>query len=289
MHYWMARSFGIAAALLIVAAAFAYAFDLVFVPPAVDAAAWQAPHWRAYAWAWQWAEQLGKAGLSEGIFPSTIRQFDRSGLPAYLPWITLGVAAAALAVVSMLVMMFMGGRTGRQNVDSQREPLLNGREDGLDEGVSAAAPLPVAPTSIRTAPSLIREGAPTEGPGTAISAISPAAGGDRGHAAVLPRVPTPSEDLGTKPAMASTEFARRLESSLYDAEQALGAAMTSLEDVRRASLNLVLDPSVAQANQDLQEIHDALDELEIAFEQLRGQQHALMADLVQLDGQPAAR
>jgi hypothetical protein len=89
--------------------------------------------------------------------------------------------------------------------------------------------------------------------------------------------------------MGSGEFARRFEASLYESEQALGAAMNSLEDVRRASLNLVLDPSVAQANQDLQEIHDALDELEIAFEQLRGQQHALMADLVQLDGQPAAR
>jgi hypothetical protein len=276
MHYWLARSFGVTAALLIVAAVLAYAFDLVFVPPAAEAAAWQAPHWRAYAWAWQWAEQLGRTGLSQGFFPSTIRQFDDSGLPAYLPWAALAAGAAALAVLSMLVMMFLGGRMAGSH-DSPREPSLAADDGSLEDVALSGAPLPIPPTSIRAAPSLIREpsvaraSAPAPAPASAPAPTPPSVAGRPG----LP--------------MGSGEFARRLEASLYESEQALGAAMTSLEDVRRASLNLVLDPAVAQANQDLQEIHDALDELEIAFEQLRGQQHALMADLVQLDGQPAAR
>lgn len=270
MHYWLARSFGVAAALLIVVAGLAYAFDLVFIPPATETAAWQAPHWRFYAWAWQWAEQLGRIGLSQGFFPPAIRQFDDSGLPAYLPWVALAAGAAAFAVISMLLMMFLGGKTvaGR---DTPREPSLAAGESVPEEESLSGAPLPIPPTSIRAAPSLIREpssAAPSR-PAAAVASTS---------VAVRPGLP-----------VASGDFARRLEASLYESEQALGAAMTSLEDVRRASLNLVLDSAVAQANQDLQEIHDALDELEIAFEQLRGQQHALMADLVQLDGQPAAR
>ena len=269
MHYWLARSFGVTAALLIMVAVLAYAFDLVFVPPAADAAAWQAPHWRAYAWAWQWAEQVGRTGLIQGFFPSTIRQFDDSGLPAYLPWVALAGGAAALAVLSMLLMMFLGGRTPAAN-DTAREPSLAAGDASLEDASLSGAPLPIPPTSIRAAPSLIREPVPATAPSSVPAAPSPVV--------VRPGLP-----------LGSTDFSRRLEASLYESEQALGAAMTSLEDVRRASLNLVLDPAVAQTNQDLQEIHDALDELEIAFEQLRGQQHALMADLVQLDGQPAAR
>ena len=274
MHYWLARSFGVAAALLIVAAGLAYAFDLVFVPPAAEAAAWQAPHWRAYAWAWQWAEQVGRSGLSQGFFPSTIRQFDDSGLPAYLPWVAMAAGAAALAVLSMLVMMFFGGRMAAGN-ETPREPSLAAGESSLEDESLSGAPLPIPPTSIRAAPSLIREP-------SAAKALAPTP--------APASVPAPP-GVAARPSLpvGSGEFARRLEASLYESEQALGAAMTSLEDVRRASLNLVLDPAVAQANQDLQEVHDALDELEIAFEQLRGQQHALMADLVQLDGQPAAR
>lgn len=268
MHYWLARSFGVAAALLIMVAVLAYAFDLVFVPPAADAAAWQAPHWRAYAWAWQWAEQVGRTGLSQGFFPSTIRQFDDSGLPAYLPWVALAGGAAALAVLSMLLMMFWGGRTPAAN-DTAREPSLAAGDASLEDASLSGAPLPIPPTSIRAAPSLIREPVPATAPSSVPAAPSPVV--------VRPGLP-----------LGPTDFSRRLEASLYESEQALGAAMTSLEDVRRASLNLVLDPAVAQTNQDLQEIHDALDELEIAFEQLRGQQHALMADLVQLDGQPSA-
>jgi len=280
MHYWLARSFGVAAALLILAAVLAYAFDLVFVPPAAEAAAWQAPHWRAYAWAWQWAEQLGRTGLSQGFFPSTIRQFDDSGLPAYLPWVALAAAAAALAVLSMLLMMFLGGRMTAGN-DTPREPSLAAGDASLEDDALSGAPLPIPPTSIRAAPSLIREPAVAKNAGpapTSTPTSSPTSTSAPASVAVRPGLP-----------LGAGEFARRLEASLYESEQALGAAMTSLEDVRRASLNLVLDPAVAQANQDLQEIHDALDELEIAFEQLRGQQHALMADLVQLDGQPPAR
>lgn len=272
MVYWVTRSLGFAAGLVMLAAFLAYAFDLVFVPPSADVSSAWAPHWRAYAVIWNLAEQIGRSGLSEGLFPSAIRTFDDDGLPAFVPWAALGLTLAVLAVFSLLVLMVVGPRSSELRRGAQ-DPSIAGASgaagpnqegDGALDGEPGLLPIP--PTSIRAAPPLIREQPlPT-------AAVSSEKGSGAG--------PVSS---------ASGSLARQIEAHLYDAEQALATAMGCLEDVRRASLNLVLDPTVAQANQDLKEVHDALDELEMAFEQLRGQQHLLMADLVQRDGQPPAR
>lgn len=274
MVYWMTRSLGFAAGLVMLAAFLSYALDLVFVPPSADFSSAWAPHWRAYAAFWNLAEQIGRSGLSEGLFPSVIRTFDNDGLPAFVPWAALGITLAVLAVLSLLVLLVVGPRPSQLHASGQKDSLegtSGSAKSGLDgddvlEGEGGLLPIP--PTSIRAAPPLIRERPESAPVATSSAEATPG-----------------SPAVGSAPAA----LARQIESHLYESEQALATAMGCLEDVRRASLNLVLDPAVAQANQDLKEIHDALDELEMAFEQLRGQQHLLMADLVQRDGQSPAR
>lgn len=242
MGFWVTRSLGMAAGLLLVLAALAYALDLVFLPPKFAHSSDWAPHWRAYSVLWNFAEQVGRSGLREGLFPSVIRQFRGDGLPAFLPWVVLGLSMGILTLVSLFLVNVMGGESSATaQEDHSREPALGPVEPPPDTGrITQEAPLPAPPASIRVAP-----------------------------------------------AIGGVAFARGLEQKLYDSEQALALATRSLEDLRRAAVNLVLDPTVAQVNQDLKEVHDALDELEMAFEQLRGQQHALMASLAQSKGQPA--
>lgn len=241
MGFWMTRSLAMAAGLLLVAGALAYALDLVFVPPSQEHVSNWAPHWRAYTMLWDLAEQVGRSGLREGMFPATIRAFDDDGLPAFLPWVVLGLAMAVLTLVSIFLMAIFGKSQPEPTESHTREPALGAVAPELDTAAEAAQepPLPTPPASIRAAP-----------------------------------------------VASASVLARSLEQNLYGSEQALALAAQCVEDLRRAAVNLVLDPTVAQANQDLKEVHDALDELEMAFEQLRGQQHALMADLVQLNGQP---
>ena len=284
MHYWMARSLGLAAALVILVALVAYALDLVFVPPSAELSSAWAPHWRAYVALWDIAEQVGRSGLTEGVFPSTIRTFDKDGLPAFLPWIIIGLALGALAMLALVVMLLTGRRypNGQNPVDA----IASSPEDEQDDSGLDAGRLPIPPTSIRAAPGLIREPS------------LPIDGHKDGHRVTRPSARvfseekllyTPRSEGAPWPDEGARVAVGRIESGLYASEQALTVALNSLEDVRRAALNLVLDPAVAQANQDLKEVHDALDDLEMAFEHLRGQQHALMAELVQLDGQAAPR
>jgi hypothetical protein len=242
----MTRFLAMAAGVLLVAGALAYALDLVFLPPSQEHASNWAPHWRAYTVLWNFAEHVGRSGLREGVFPATIRAFDDKGLPAFLPWVVLGLGMAILTLVSIFLLAIFGKGRQLSQEPHTREPALGDAAAEFDT-VSQdleAAPLPTPPVSIRAAPS---------------RAI---------------------------PVASASVVARSLEQNLYGSEQALALAAQCVEDLRRAAVNLVLDPTVAQANQDLKDVHDALDELEMAFEQLRGQQHALMADLVQLNGQP---
>lgn len=241
MGFWVTRSLGMAAGLLLLLAALAYALDLVFLPPTAGQSSDWAPHWRAYSALWNFAEQVGRSGLREGLFPSVIRQFDDDGMPAFLPWVVLGLCMGILTLASLFLVNVMGGEPAARQEAHSREPALGPvAPEHVEPRAAPAAPLPAPPASIRVAP--------TTGGST---------------------------------------FARGLEQKLYDSEKALALATQSLEDLRRAAVNLVLDPTVAQVNQDLKEVHDALDELEMAFEQLRGQQHALMANLVQSKEQSA--
>ena len=241
MGFWVTRSLGMAAGLLLLLAVLAYALDLVFLPPTSGQASDWAPHWRAYSALWNFAEQVGRSGLREGLFPSAIRRFDDDGMPAFLPWVVLGLCMGILTLGSLFLVNALGGEPATPQEAHSREPALGPVEPPLDKGrIAQEAPLPTPPVSIR---------------------VAPAAGGGA--------------------------FSRGLEQRLYDSEQALALATQSLEDLRRAAVNLVLDPTVAQVNQDLKEVHDALDELEMAFDRLRGQQHALMASLAQSQGQPS--
>lgn len=241
MGFWVTRSLGMAAGLLLLFAALAYALDLVFLPPTPGQSSDWAPHWRAYSALWNFAEQVGRSGLREGFFPSVIRRFDDDGMPAFLPWVVLGLCMGILTLVSLFLVNVMGGEPAMPQEAHSREPALGPVEPPPDQGrITREPPLPFPPVSIRVAP-----------------------------------------------ATGSGTFTRGLEQKLYDSEQALALATQSLEDLRRAAVNLVLDPTVAQVNQDLKEVHDALDELEMAFDKLRGQQHALMASLAQSQGQPS--
>nr|UOZ96338.1 hypothetical protein NCPCFENI_00231 [Cupriavidus sp.] len=244
MGYWVTRSLGMAAGLLLVLALLAYTLDLVFLPPPSGHSSDWAPHWRAYSALWNFAEQVGRSGLREGLFPSVIRRFDDDGLPAFLPWVVLGLCMGILTLVSLFFVNVLGAEPARRQEAHSREPALGPVEPPHHDARKTVqeAPLPAPPASIRVAPASL--------------------GG---------------------------VFARGLEQKLYDSEKALALATQSLEDLRRAAVNLVLDPTAAQVNQDLKEVHDALDELEMAFEQLRGQQHALMANLAQFTGHSATR
>lgn len=246
MGFWMTRFLAMAAGVLLAAGALAYALDLVFLPPSQEIASNWAPHWRAYTVLWNLAEQVGRSGLREGLFPQTIRAFDDEGLPAFLPWVVLGLGVAILTLVSVFLLAIFGKRRPVPQEPHTREPALGAAASAFDTDSQAAeaAPLPAPPVSIRAEP--------------------------------IPAAP---------PVASASVVARSLEQNLYGSEQALALATQCVEDLRRAAVNLVLDPTVAQANQDLKDVHDALDELEMALEQLRGQQHALMADLVQLNGQ----
>ncbi|MGA1253704.1 MAG: hypothetical protein ACO3WN_07740 [Burkholderiaceae bacterium] len=244
LGYWVTRSLGMAAGLLLVFAALAYALDLVFLPPPSGNSSDWAPHWRAYSALWDFAEQVGRSGLREGLFPSVIRRFDDDGLPAFLPWVVLGLCLGILTLVSLFLANVLGSAPATPQEAHGREPALGpvAPPRHQERRIAQEAPLPAPPASIR---------------------VAPAVGG--------------------------STFARGLEQKLYDSEKALALATQSLEDLRRAAVNLVLDPTVAEVNEDLKEVHDALDALEMAFEQLRGQQHALMANLGQLTGYSATR
>jgi hypothetical protein len=66
---------------------------------------------------------------------------------------------------------------------------------------------------------------------------------------------------------------------LLKSEASLETLRLGLEAARRAGVNLVIDPSIAQAYSDLQELRSSLDEIDLAIEELRGHQHLLMATL----------
>ena len=260
--YWMARSLGVATALVVVAGLLAYAFDLVFVPPSDSASSWQAPHWQIYKSLWEFAEYLGRLGLRQGIFPSVIRQFDDQGLPAYLPWIAIGLVLGVLSLLSLLFLVFSSAKPSETSVPPHLEPTAN-------------SPMPRPPSSILSDPVIVAE--------PLIQAA--ASHHPQAESSSQPYLETVQKTSAVR--VQPSDSALRMESNLYESEQALETAIACLEEMRRASLNLVLDPAVAKANQDLRSIHQALDELEISIEQLRGHQHALMADLVKLHGQPA--
>jgi hypothetical protein len=237
-------------------------FDLTFLGPDRLTTSWETPHLLVYRHYWD----LVVAGVawfhlvtaSVGISVNFSRQIGDE-LPAFFFWAPFAIFFSfALFFVFLLSAMQEkkgGGRNalrrafGREQGESQLRHMFPPLR--ASKRLSALSPVGIENTVLSVIPS-----------GDLSPPLSPA-----------PVVPPPTSLQGSRSLPGFDHFER----VLLKSEASLESLRMGLESARRAGVNLVIDPSIAQANADLQELRSSLDEIDLAVEELRGHQHLLMA------------
>ena len=225
-------------------AVIASTLQLWFLPPSSMNAAWSPPHLVVYEFIWNGARELAVWGLSQGILPEDIRQFKSQGVPAFLPWLGLGVSLFLLAAVFFLLSFVRSGSPQRLN--EEVEPVLAKTASAHHPSISGLSPLGSSLEDADAPPSQAQE--------------APGLGAAAGH-----KQPDSLEKL--------------VEESLLYSEAQLSHAQESVERLRRALVNVYLDAG-STATEDMQDLRTSIEELEITLETLKGEQHRVMAALV---------
>ena len=188
-----------------------------------------------------------------------------TGVPGLVIWgpIALAVLLIALidlALVAVAVRRLLASRSAPGHFIA---PHLGGANLGGNSSVLPAADS----TSIGSEPTIATAELPkAEGESTNVTAPT-----------------SPQEDT----AAASPDSAKPLpstieemETSLFDSEKVLEQALSDLKEMRQNVLNLSLDPDGPNREEDLAEARAALDRTEEALAKVRGQQHSMIAGLV---------
>lgn len=114
-----------------------------------------------------------------------------------------------------------------------------------------------------------------EGAAAALSATESESSGET--AASTDTASTSPDADAAKPLPSTIE---EMETSLFDSEKVLEQALSDLKEMRQNVLNLSLDPDGPNREEDLAEARAALDRTEEALAKVRGQQHSMIAGLV---------
>lgn len=205
-----------------------------------------------------------------------------TGVPGLVIWGPIAMAVLLIALIDLAMVAVAVRRllASRPVAGHFIAPHLGGTNLGGDSPALALPAVDSNPTG--SEPTLAAaEVAKAEGdstnPNASASSEEGAAAALSASQATTETAPTVSDADTAKPLPSTIE---EMETSLFDSEKVLEQALSDLKEMRQNVLNLSLDPDGPNREEDLAEARAALDRTEEALAKVRGQQHSMIAGLV---------
>ncbi|MEY3969773.1 MAG: hypothetical protein RL617_786 [Pseudomonadota bacterium] len=205
-----------------------------------------------------------------------------TGVPGLVIWGPIAMAVLLIALIDLAMVAVAVRRllASRPVAGHFIAPHLGGTNLGGDSPALALPAVDSNPTG--SEPTLAAaEVAKAEGdstnPNASASSEEGAAAASSASQATTETAPTVSDADTAKPLPSTIE---EMETSLFDSEKVLEQALSDLKEMRQNVLNLSLDPDGPNREEDLAEARAALDRTEEALAKVRGQQHSMIAGLV---------
>ncbi len=205
-----------------------------------------------------------------------------TGVPGLVIWGPIAMAVLLIALIDLAMVAVAVRRllASRPVAGHFIAPHLGGTNLGGDSPALALPAVDSNPTG--SEPTLAAaEVAKAEGdstnPNASASSEEGAAAASSASQATTETASTVSDADTAKPLPSTIE---EMETSLFDSEKVLEQALSDLKEMRQNVLNLSLDPDGPNREEDLAEARAALDRTEEALAKVRGQQHSMIAGLV---------
>lgn len=205
-----------------------------------------------------------------------------TGVPGLVIWGPIAMAVLLIALIDLAMVAVAVRRllASRPVAGHFIAPHLGGTNLGGDSPALALPAFDSNPTG--SEPTLAAaEVAKAEGdstnPNASASSEEGAAAASSASQATTETASTVSDADTAKPLPSTIE---EMETSLFDSEKVLEQALSDLKEMRQNVLNLSLDPDGPNREEDLAEARAALDRTEEALAKVRGQQHSMIAGLV---------
>jgi len=205
-----------------------------------------------------------------------------TGVPGLVIWGPIAMAVLLIALIDLAMVAVAVRRllASRPVAGHFIAPHLGGTNLGGDSPALALPAVDSNPTG--SEPTLAAaEVAKAEGdstnPTASASSEEGAAAASSASQATTETASTVSDADTAKPLPSTIE---EMETSLFDSEKVLEQALSDLKEMRQNVLNLSLDPDGPNREEDLAEARAALDRTEEALAKVRGQQHSMIAGLV---------
>lgn len=205
-----------------------------------------------------------------------------TGVPGLVIWGPIAMAVLLIALIDLAMVAVAVRRllASRPVAGHFIAPHLGGTNLGGDSPALALPAVDSNPTG--SEPTLAAaEVAKAEGdstnPNASASSEEGAAAASSASQATTETASTVSDADTAKPLPSTIE---EMETSLFDSEKVLEQALSDLKEMRQNVLNLSLDPDGPNSEEDLAEARAALDRTEEALAKVRGQQHSMIAGLV---------
>lgn len=262
-----------------------HATDTYWLPPQTGATGLHASFW---VWLGGILQSMAEPSLRA---IRIVEGWMSTGVPGLVIWgpIAVGVLLVALidlAMVAVAVRRLLASRSvaghliaphlGGVNLSgaSQTGDLPSLAAPAVDSSAAGSEPTLAAESAKAEGGSTVNAEATSEEGAVAASSASEPSGET---AASTNTASTPPEADAAKPLPSTIE---EMETRLFDSEKVLEQALSDLKEMRQNVLNLSLDPDGPNREEDLAEARAALDRTEDALARVRGQQHSMIAGLV---------
>lgn len=262
-----------------------HATDTYWLPPQTGATGLHANFW---VWLGGTLQSMAEPSLRA---IRIVEGWMSSGVPGLVIWgpIAVGVLLVALidlAMVAVAVRRLLASRPVAGHLIAPHLGGVNLSGASLTGDLPSLAAPAVDSSAAGSEPTLAVESAKAEGGSTAnaeatseeVAVAASSASESSGETAASTDTASTSPDADAAKPLPST--IEEMETSLFDSEKVLEQALSDLKEMRQNVLNLSLDPDGPNREEDLAEARAALDRTEDALAKVRGQQHSMIAGLV---------
>lgn len=258
-----------------------HATNTYWLPPQTGATGLHASFW---IWLGGTLQSLAEPSLR------AIRIVDgwmSTGVPGLVIWGPIALAVLLVALIDLALVAvavrrllasrpapghFVAPHLGGVNLSGDlAAPLVESSASGSEPTLSTDSSIKVEGGSAAASAQATSEGSAASASGSNETSAE-------ATAAAPTQTASTSSDSDTAKPLPST--IAEMETSLFDSEKVLEQALSDLKEMRQNVLNLSLDPDGPNREEDLAEARAALDRTEDALAKVRGQQHSMIAGLV---------
>lgn len=259
-----------------------HATDTYWLPPQTGATGLHANFW---VWLGGTLQSMAEPSLRA---IRIVQGWMSTGVPGLVIWGPVAVAVLLVALIDLALVAVavrrllasrpapghfiaphLGGVNLAGNASASAQPVVGSTPFGSEPAIASAESIKADGESNNRVPTASAEQAAT----------APSSASDASGETAVPTdtASTPPDADAAKPLPSTIE---EMETSLFDSEKVLEQALSDLKEMRQNVLNLSLDPDGPNREEDLAEARAALDRTEEALAKVRGQQHSMIAGLV---------